>query len=210
MGPQLKKLLSISRPCLPLTEGEFHEQKIPPATPSDLIALQSQSNGLYAFEGALHVFPIGKGARETSLAQWNKPDQWRVLYKGIPDECVFFAEDAFGDQFAYLDSAIHLFDPETGMFERVATSLEDWAGKILVDYKYLTGYPLMSAWQKAHGAVLAGHRLCPVFPFIAGGKFDIDNMHVLSTLECIRYRASLAQQIGHLPDGAKIKIKIED
>ena len=210
MGPQLKKLLSISRPCLPLMEDGFREHEISPTSPSDLIELQSQSNGFYAFESALHVFPIGKGTLEMSLAQWNRPDNWRALYKRIPEECVFFAEDAFGTQFAYLDSAIHLFDPETGTFEILATSLEDWAGKILVDYNYLTGYPLMSAWQKAHGAISDGHRLCPIFPFIAGGKFDLENMHVLPSLECIRYRASLAHQIAHLPDGARIKIEIED
>ena len=63
---------------------------------SHLLAILSQKNGFYAFEGALHVFPDVGVAPELGLYVWNQENLWKADYRGMADATVFFAEDAFG------------------------------------------------------------------------------------------------------------------
>jgi hypothetical protein len=177
-----------------------------------LMPLLNQRNGLYAFESALHVFPLTAKAGQYSLEQWNEPALWRNDYGGLADGLFFFAEDIFGGQFAIResDSNFYIFEPETGALEQLASDLEGWAGAILSDYNYLTGYPLAHEWQLKNGALPVGKRLAPKIPFVGGGKFELSNIYLADPVELMRFRGMIAQKIKDLPDGAQIKFKVTD
>lgn len=164
-------------------------------------------NGFFAFESALHVFPLGPGGG-LDLETWNAPPLWRSAYGDMAEGLLFFAEDAFGHQFAIRGDGIVSFDPETGKAEALSPDLEGWAERILDDYEFLTGYPLLHEWQERNGPIPSDYRLAPRVPFVAGGDFSLENLYLANSVEIMRFRASLAQQIKDLPDGAQIRLKI--
>lgn len=208
MPGRLKRLLSIAsppfRPSLPAmpqllaSRGELGRE---------LYDMLGMVNGFFAFESALHVFPLGPG-EDTDLETWNSVSLWRSGYGELTQGLLFFAEDSFGHQFAIRDSSIVSFNPETAEATGLASSLEDWAERILDDYEALTGYPLVHQWQQRHGPIPRDHRLTPRLPFIVGGDYSLSNLYLARSVSLMRFNASLAQQIKNLPDGVPISLKI--
>src|ERR1051326_6970906 len=110
----IEKLLSISSE--PLSEQPVTMNH--PAFASygqlglELSDLLHQRNGFYAFESALHVLPAANFEQEMTLGGWNAFGLWRHEYGGLADKMLFFAEDAFGDQFCLHDGNVCSFDAE--------------------------------------------------------------------------------------------------
>lgn len=175
---------------------------------NELNDLLSQRNGFYAFERALHLFPSASNQVEIGLDDWNSPSLWRSEYGEMTKDCLFFAEDIFGSQFCIKDQEIHLFDPETGSLEHVANSLEHWAQRIIQDTNFMTGQSLASTWQKEHGLLPPNKRLLPKIPFVCGGSFELENLYVSCSAKGMKFRASIANQIKDLPDGAQIQFHL--
>jgi len=173
----------------------------------ELYRMLAERNGFLAFESALHVFPLGSG-EGLDLETWNSAALWRSGYQEMAENLLFFAEDAFGCQFAIGSETIVSFDPETGETSDLAYTLEEWAGRILEDYEFLTGYPLLREWQQKHGPIPADHRLAPRIPFVVGGEYSLANLYLAESIDVMRFRASLALQVRDLPEGTPIKLKI--
>lgn len=212
MGRNIDKLISIAGD--PLSEA-------PPEPGSDVLvlagnlashlsALLAEKNGFYVFESALHVFPRGGVESVMSLDRWNSASLWRGDYHELAEGCLFFAEDIFGGQFCIKDDRIFTFDPETGELEGIADAMEGWAQVILEDCEVLTGYPLAHAWQENLGPIAPGMRLVPKIPFVLGGEYEVENLHLLDAVKGMKLRASLAWQIRNLPDGAQVEYRITD
>jgi len=177
----------------------------------DLIQMLSAKNGFYAFEGALHVFPwVDPLSLESGLGlqAWNEKGLWRDWYQGLTDGLFFFAEDAFGGQFAIRGEEIVSFDPESGEIEPLASSLESWANELLQSYERLTGYPLARSWQLVNGPIPVGKRLLPKIPFILGGAYEVSNLYAVDAVQGMRYRGELWEQLRDLPDGAQVRLKV--
>lgn len=208
----LEKLLSNASACLNECEPEISGElkNTAGSLKDDLLSLLRQRNGFYALESALHVFPSHSTDQEIGLADWNNRSLWRDDYKGLADDCLFFAEDVFGGQFCIKENTIHTFDPETGALEFLADDIEGWAKEVVSDYEVLTGYPLAQQWQKQHGQLPARKRLLPKLPFVAGGEFVLDNLYLADAVEGMKFRADIANQIKDLPDGAQIKFNVVD
>ncbi|GAA2997630.1 SMI1/KNR4 family protein [Actinokineospora diospyrosa] len=175
----------------------------------ELAELLGRRNGFYAFESALHVFGLG-AAESPDLERWNAGECWRDAYAGSAEGYLFFAEDVFGFQYAVSADGerVVLFDPETAGVERVADSLGAWAAEVLAEADYRTGHPLARAWQERFGALPPGSRLLPKMPFVAGGKYEVDNLYLLDAVEGMRVRGSIAVQIRDLPEGTPIRFEI--
>lgn len=171
-----------------------------------LLQLLRQRNGFYCFESALHVFPSGGGS--SSLEDWNSRSLWRHAYSELAEGYEFFAEDVFGNQFCLADEKVQLFDAETGAISVIASSLEHWACELLVDYDYLTGFPLAHQWQEANGPLIPGHRLLPKTPFVLGGKFELENLYSLDAVSGMCLRGELANQLRDLPEGTEVDFKV--
>ena len=212
MSRALEKLLSVSSLPLGSDEPVVDETLLTGCgrLAGELTALLGTRNGFYAFESALHVFPIGRSRDLQNLRAWNEQALWVSAYDGLADGLFFFAEDVFGGQFAIKDNEVWTFDPETGEKEAIASSLEGWAQALVEDYETLTGYPLAHEWQAKYGTIAPGDRLIPKVPFVLGGNFDIANLHALEATKGMLFRASIAVQIRDLPDGAQIHLKVVD
>jgi hypothetical protein len=173
-----------------------------------LAEVLSERNGFYAFESALHVFGCGSSVVGRSIEEWNSSPGWRASYDGLADGLVFFAEDAFGGQFAIRGDQVITFDPETASVDVMASSIEGWADQLIRNYDVLTGLPVAHAWQHAHGVLEPGRRLVPKRPFVLGGEYAVTNLYSLDAVDGMRARADLALQIKDLPDGTKIRYQI--
>lgn len=207
MSNYLEKLLSNSTESLnsvsPSLSLELTSQA--GALADELLEMLSTRNGFYALESALHIFPSHSTGSDIGLDEWNSESLWRSEYKEMLGDCLFFAEDLFGSQFCIKDSKVFTFDPETGEFEYLAENIEGWAQAIVEDYNVLTGYPLAHEWQKNNGVLPSNKRLLPKIPFVAGGEFTLENLYLGSSVEGMKFRASIANQIKDLPDGAQIQ-----
>ncbi|NAS22188.1 SMI1/KNR4 family protein [Herbidospora sp. NEAU-GS84] len=176
--------------------------------PEPLWPLLSQKNGFYAFESALHIFPWGTDGKE-GAAFWNGDDLWIKEYGEPVRDLTFFAEDAFGFQFALGKNGFWSFDPETAERELICRNIAEWASLIIEDFEFRTGFPVMHQWQQANGQLPAGRRLAPAVPFFLGGEFDARVMRMKDSVELLRFRADIYRQVKDLPDGAQIKLRIE-
>ncbi|HEY0141994.1 MAG TPA: SMI1/KNR4 family protein [Thermoanaerobaculia bacterium] len=176
---------------------------------AELLHLCTRRNGFFAFESALHVFPVASFCSEQTFQSWNTLDTWKYAYGGLVDDIIFFAEDIFGDQFGISDDAVVLFRSETGEVEPLAASLEEWASQVLVDFENLTGYWVAHEWQLAHGPIARGMRLTGKQPFVLGGGYDLANLYATDSVTLMRLRGDIYRQIRDLPDGAHVKLRVE-
>lgn len=174
---------------------------------SDLLRIK---NGFYAFESALHVFPLGKADGVMDIEQWNAWDLWRYEYQEITNGLLFFAEDAFGYQFCVGETGISMFNPEDASIRHLADDIEGWAKEVLEDYEELTCYPFAHEWQKANGPLAIGRRLTFKTPLVLGGKTEMANVGDIGAIEVMRFRGELWNKIKDVPLGTPIKINIVD
>lgn len=206
---RLDKLLSISTESLidpaPSSPEPFDRRG---SLGRQLFSMLRQTNGSYAFESALHVFPSGTGRDPMTLEAWNAQDLWRYEYRNQMADYLFFAEDVFGNQFGILNDAIYRVDAETGAGEVLAKSIEEWAAAILDDFPNLTGHTLAHEWQVRNGALPIGRRLMPTALFILGGEYEVANLFAVEAVEGMSFRGNFAWQIKDYPDGTKINIDI--
>ena len=212
MSNYLEKLLSNSTESLNSVDPSLSVELTDQAGTlvDDLLEMLSIRNGFYALESALHVFPSHSTESDIGLDEWNSESLWRSEYKEMLGNCLFFAEDLFGSQFCIKDNKVYTFDPETGEFEYLAENIEGWAQAIIEDYNALTGYPLAHKWQQNNGVLPSNKRLLPKIPFVAGGEFALENLYLGDSVKAMQFRASLANQIRDLPDGAQIQFNIVD
>ena len=174
----------------------------------DLLQMYWLRNGFFAFESALHVFPLGTARGGYDLLQWNSAGLWQHRYGKDSENCLFFAEDIFAGQFCIYKDSIYRFDPETGKKEFLASSVDGWAKLVLEDPEFQTGWPVAHAWQEHHGRLPESDRLIPHIPFVLGGSFDLENLHSVNALKAMEFYADVASQIASLPDGTRVRLKV--
>jgi hypothetical protein len=205
----MEKLLSIASEPLATEPLTLPELIRPYSLGTELFRMLQTKNGFYAFESALHVFPL-TGDSETGLEAWNAGPLWRDDYEDLAVGLLFFAEDILQDQFCLSlrkDGVLRFF-AETGQTEHLASSIEEWAGMILSDYPRETGWPFVHEWQAKNGPLARGKRLMPKTPFFLGGEYGVDNLWAGNPLEGMRLKADLAMQTRHLPEGAQVKLNV--
>lgn len=179
--------------------------------PRELAELLLRRNGFFAFHSALLVLPWGRSGRGLELAAWNAPDLWRCEYQRADfRDLIFFAMDAFGDQFWLSSTGAGRLESETGALRRMGDGLEAWAAAILADPNYETAWPLCHEWQKIHGALPDEKRLAPAIPFAFEGEYAVSNLHAVDAVEAMRFRGDMATQMADVPPGTKVRIELVD
>jgi hypothetical protein len=207
----VEKLLSISSEPLahtpPIEQKLLKDYSLGP----ELLGILERKNGFYAFESALHVFPLtSEPVNGASLAEWNSDGSWRSDYGDLTSGLLFFAENIFQDQFCLSTSGVLRFHAETGGTKLMADSLENWAGIILRDYDRETGWGFASRWQAEDGRLAAGKRLMPKTPFFLGGAYSAENFWAGDAVEGMRFKADLAMQTRSFPDGTRVRIVLAE
>lgn len=198
----VRKLLNIASG--PISVVEPRREDLPAGGLGDqLHELLVDRNGFYALESALHVRPVaGRTDGGGDILAWNSPELWRHRYQGlIDDRLCFFAEDAFGHQFAIDETHVFSFNSETGGLRIFADNIEQWASGVLENYRVATGYPVIHDWQATHGAIRPGYRLLARVPFVLGGEYILENVSAIHDVALMRYWGSFANSIRGLADG---------
>src|SRR5262249_41658860 len=149
---------------------------VPQRLLTELHRLLTKKNGFYAFESSLVVLPSSSESKIPGVAEWNNPSGWRRNYEGLDRATLFFAEDAFANQYGLSHTGVLKLDPETGKVTQQAGSLRAWGRRILDDYDFETGWSVARHWQQRNGALEAGFRLLPKTPFVLGGDYVVDNL----------------------------------
>lgn len=205
----IEKLLLIGSEPLSAKPDVMPESLNGYALGSELFSMLQQKNGFYAFESALHVFPVRcDSTDEMDLETWNSDTLWRNGYQGLTQGLLFFAEDILQDQFCISHQGVMRFKSETGEVVFMADSLEKWAEVLLSNYRFETGWPFAHDWQKRHGALPHGKRLMPKTPFVLGGEYSVSNLWAGDPLEGMRFKADLAMQVRDLRDGSKVRLRV--
>jgi hypothetical protein len=173
-------------------------------------SLLSLHNGLTAFEGGLRIFGTNPGILPT-LQEWNKQEGWRSTYKSlIKRDLLFFAEDAFGNQFAYDNEKIVYFNAEIGRATPFADSFSDWLSIILEDPFDTLQLMFFRTWIEKGDQLKPSEHLCPVYPFVVKSDPPLTQIYRVDSAEDMSYKGSFAYQIKDVPDGAQIKIKVTE
>jgi hypothetical protein len=168
----------------------------------------ARKDGFFCFESALRIFPSMTVDWSWGISEWNARDLWKADYRGLADNIFCFAEDVFGRQFVVHNDKVSVFEPETGAIDVIASSLEEWAAIMLLDFKQMTAHALAHSWQSIHGPLHPRHRLMPKRPFVLGGDYAIENLAALDSVRIMKSLGNLASQIHDLPDGANIQFKV--
>lgn len=203
----VEKLLSISSEPLAARPQLSAKMLDSYARGSELLRMLQRKNGFYALESALHVLPL-TSPDCMSLEEWNSDSLWRDSYQDLADGLLFFAEDAFQDQFCLSADGVARFKPETGETVFLGDSIERWAEILLGDFNQGAGWTLASRWHGAKGPLPRGKRLMPKIPFFLDGKYSIDNLWVGDAVEGMRFKGDLAVQTRNLPEGSVVKLNI--
>jgi hypothetical protein len=174
--------------------------------PSSLRQFYGDHNGFYAFDRALLVRPFRSMRGVSGLEDWNDPDLWKMRFSRELGEYVFFAEDTVGYSFCLgTDQRVYLFDPEHGLLEHYAESVEEWAEVILADPSEV-GSSLAALWSEEHGEIPFGYRIPPVIPFVMKESEGMGNI-LAPELPLIKYRASLARTLRDVEDGEQVQVQ---
>jgi hypothetical protein len=167
-------------------------------------------NGLTAFDGGLRIFGTKPG-KLSSLQEWNEQNGWRSAYKElVKAELVFFAEDVFGNQFAFDHGSIVYFDAENGRATPFASSFSEWLSIILEDPVDTLQLMLYKSWRSKGERLEPSEHLCPIYSFIVKADPPLKELHRVKGREAMRYKGNFAYQIKDVPDGAPIKIRVTE
>ena len=204
---RIEKLLSISSEAIvsTLPDNTAIIEDFPLG--AGLHSILKQKNGFYAFESALHVFPLtDEPVNGANLAEWNSPSLWRDDYGVLTQRLLFFAEDVFQDQFCLSSNGVLRFKAETGGTTPVADSLEGWADHVIRNYDQVTGWTFAKKWQAENGPLPPGKRLMPKIPFFLGGPYAMDNLWAGDAVEGMRFKADIAMQTRNMADGTTVRM----
>lgn len=166
--------------------------------------------GFYAFGRALLIRPVCPIKENTlPVDRWNAKSLWKYEYKHMNDGLLCFGEDAFGNQFALLNtSSIALFDGETGELIEQWKSAESWCQAIVNRFNELTGSAVMAQWEGTYGEIPEQMRLMPRTPLVLGGLLAIEELVAVKDADLMRFRGHLATQLRDIPDGSTIQLRV--
>jgi len=176
--------------------------------PSELSALLLEENGLVAYGGGFHIRGVAREPTWHSLRHaWLGADSIAIHYAEVQPADIPFAEDALGDQFLWREGLVHRLSSETGEVIALNVDLPEFVMSVQrAPGEYLSLEPLQ-AFEATGNRLLPG-QLLSVYPPYCVSHESIRSMRAVSSGEHLRFLASFARQIGDLPDGSRLDIKI--
>ena len=102
--------------------------------------------------------------------------------------------------------------PEDVYCEVIANSIEEY-NDLIKDDEFLADWFMTAMVEEATemlGALEEGRKYCLAVPGVLDGEYSGKNIRTAPLIEIIRFSGELGKQIGGLPDGAKVKLKVMD
>jgi hypothetical protein len=177
--------------------------------------LLEKRNGGYFYGGALHVFGACTEPAFHSLTGWNAADGWRTDFGQAAEGLFFFAETAFGDQFA-LDAAGKVFAlrSEEGVVEAVADDFEHWLLKVVADPDGELARDYFVGWVQSHGHLPYGSQLQAFPPFVLLGDEEEPDIQAVDSFDNMAFHGAFALQfaeaLANVPDGHRLKVDVTE
>ena len=97
------------------------------------------------------------------------------------------------------------------LYCKVIAESKDEFDRISKDQEFLHDWHMFELVQKARdslGLLQPGFKYCLKIPGALGGEYGGDNLGVISLSGLVSASGNIAQQVGDLPDGAQVKLKI--
>lgn len=207
MSDRLEGVLARLIPHIVWSGGACRNEVVPERLGDDYRTLVSIHDGLVALEGGLRVFGVSSSV-VPDIMTWNAESGWRSSYRTLAHGLQFFAEDAFGDQFAFGASGVIRFRAETGQRESISDSLVGWLARVLENPDAELTLPVLRQWRRLGKDLLPSQHLCPTYPFVMSGLHD-QELHAIDRYESMRFKGDFACQIRDLPEGSKVKFVVK-
>lgn len=143
-------------------------------------------------------------ATEIAVAwQWLVPGQWKPFLCSMIGG-IFFEEG----------SGVYWLESGTGLVERIAADVAEFESIVRSDPDKVDEWFLPPLVEKLHDAgKRPGPGQCYAFmtlPVFAEGKYEIDNLVVAPAHMQLAEIASIHEQLGDIPSGGQVQIKIVD
>jgi len=122
----------------------------------------------------------------------------------------FFAEDVFGNQFAFDDGSVVYFDVENGRATPFAKSFSEWLSIILEDPVDTLQLMLYKNWLGKGDRLEPSEHLCPIYPFVVKAAPPLKELYRVKSKEDMMYKGNFAYQIKDVPDGVQIKLRVTE
>jgi hypothetical protein len=152
-------------------------------------------NGFYALDGLLHVFGACEFPPNHSLRAWNAPDGWRAAWGRLTEGLTFFAEDAFGDQFAYRGGKIVRMRTLAGGLEVTHASITEWIEAVLLEPEYMLNAKLFRACVARLGGLPHGGHIVPTNQLSTGEPLDPEHVTVMPSRDSMEVKAVMASRV---------------
>lgn len=162
------------------------------------------TNGGFFYNSSLQIYSCINTSNMQDIFHVNN-----IIHKEyglLAKDLLFFGQEIFGNQFAFSDEGIMLFNIESGDREIIAPNFGEWCVVIENDLDYYTG-KVFSIFLNSKN-MGKETRLCPKIPFITGGSYEVENFYSLSFPRYIQVNFNIAKQVHLLPDGSEIKFEI--
>ncbi len=162
---------------------------------ADHLALLMRSNGFYALEGLLHLFGACAAPPNHSLRAWNAPDGWRASWGRLTEGLTFFAEDGFGDQFAYRGGKIVRLKTLAGGIEVMQATLSEWIEAVLLEPEYMLHAKLFRQCVARLGPLPHGGHFVPAAPIDPSLPIDPNVMTVMPARDSLDLKSVMASRV---------------
>ena len=172
-------------------------------------------NGFYTHGHALHFFGATDAPAWHSLRAWNAPGTWRDEYLDTQGDAaaglVFFAEDAFGDQFAYRGDGgeVVIFESELGRIVPAAGSFLAFIESVLAAPGALLPLEVVEREAAEGRPHVPGTHLFAYPPLFSVESREGVTIGHVDAVEAMRFRGQLARQVRGMPTGARVRIELE-
>ena len=180
--------------------------------PTSYSSLLEVANGFVLERSRFRLFGIQTESRSMDVHEWNQ-SPWVAEYGGLAKGLVFFAEDIFGDQYAFRfgfsgkECDLVKFWCEGGEVQRLgdASSLEAWLAEEVVsdDPSFLDRHLAEAAFEEDLRPSEKEH-LSFILPLITGGRAELENLEVLNGVFHLHLLGQLTLKNLKLPDGQRI------
>ena len=139
----------------------------------------------------------------TAAWQWLMPGQW------TPFLC-----SMIGGIFLEEESGVYWLESGTGLVERVASDAGEFESVVHEDDDKFEEWFLPGLVEALHEAGKhPGPGECYAFlilPVFEEGKYEVENLEVRPAVVQLVGTATIHEQIGDVPDGCKVEIKVVD
>lgn len=140
----------------------------------------------------------------------NERHAWLSFYGDMIEKPLeFFAEDAFGVQFALIDGNVGVFQPETAELGLLKMTQTEFYQMILDDTEGTLSWSLYQEAVRLLGKPSSNQHFAFKVELALGGQPVVENMVILNSAEHFKMMVGIARQIKDIPVGTVMRLDVE-